>query len=108
MSNLLTYSPATKKYIKKLKDQALKNRFKEAFEEIEGDPHGVGEMKKGDLTGVLGYDFKYAGTLYEIAYTIDEDENGNEVIVILAGTREQFYQELKQKIKSFNPPPNKK
>jgi hypothetical protein len=33
---------------------------------------------------------------YEIAYTIDILEDGEVVIIIMAGTRENFYNELKK------------
>lgn len=36
--------------------------------------------------------------MYEIAYTISEF-NGKKVVVLLAGTRENFYDELKRYIK---------
>nr|WP_112182114.1 type II toxin-antitoxin system RelE/ParE family toxin [Paraliobacillus zengyii] len=95
----LITSSATKKFIKKMKDKPLKEKFKSAFKEIQLDPFYVGEPKKGDLAGVYGYDIKHNGTSYEVAYAIEEDENGNVVLVILAGTREQFYEELKRYIK---------
>lgn len=93
-------SPATEKFIKKLKDKPLKKKFKEAFTEIQLNPFVVGEPKKGDLAGIYGYDIYHNGTNYEIAYTIQHDEEGNLILVILAGTREQFYQELKRYIKT--------
>jgi mRNA interferase RelE/StbE len=93
-------SAATEKFIKKLKDKPLKQKFKDAFREIQLDPHTVGEQKKGDLAGIYGYDIYHNGTNYEISYSIQEDEEGNLVLVILAGTREQFYQELKRYIKA--------
>ncbi|HHW38376.1 MAG TPA: type II toxin-antitoxin system RelE/ParE family toxin [Bacillales bacterium] len=96
----LILSPATEKFVKKLKEKNLKNKFKVAFQEILLDPYSAGEQKKGDLAGVYGYDIYYNGTNYEIAYAIQEDEDGNLVLVILAGTREQFYQELKRYIKT--------
>jgi hypothetical protein len=40
--------------------------------------------------GVYGYDVFYNKTNYELAYTIVE-ENDKTVVVILAGTRENFY-----------------
>jgi DNA-binding HxlR family transcriptional regulator len=40
-------------------------------------------------------------TNYELAYTIIEG-NGKTVVVILAGTRENFYNELKQYIKGIS------
>ncbi len=58
----------------------------------------IGEPKRGDLAGIYGLDVKYQGTNYEIAYTISE-ANGKKVVVLLAGTRENFYEELKRYIK---------
>ncbi|SIS64502.1 type II toxin-antitoxin system RelE/ParE family toxin [Salimicrobium flavidum] len=60
------------------------------------DPYQAGEPKTGDLTGVYGYDIRHNKTGYELAYTIDEDDDGDTVINIHAGTREQFYKELKR------------
>lgn len=57
-----------------------------------------GELKKGDLAGIYGYDVFYNKTNYEISYKIYE-EDGKIVVVILAGTRENFYEELKKYLK---------
>ena len=51
-----------------------------------------------DLAGIYGYDVKYKGINYEIAYVI-KNINGKKIIVLLAGTRENFYEELKRYIK---------
>ena len=67
------------------------------METIQNDPY-TGEAKVGDLAGVYGFDVFYNRTNYEIAYRIYE-ENGQLVVVILAGTRENFYQELKRYMK---------
>lgn len=96
----LVTSPATEKFIKKLKDRPLKEKFREAFQEIQLNPFEVGEQKKGDLAGVYGYDIYHNRTSYEIAYMVEQDEEGNFVLIILAGTREQFYDELKRYIKT--------
>ena len=66
--------------------------FKEAIDKIKVDPY-IGKQKAGDLQGVYGYDVKYAGVNYDIAYRIFE-KNDRLVVIILAGTRENFYEEL--------------
>jgi len=75
----------------------LKDAYKKALQKISKNPY-IGQPKRGDLSGIYGFDVKYQGTNYEIAYTISE-VNGKKVIVLLAGTRENFYRELKRYIK---------
>lgn len=88
------YHPKAEKYFKKIKDKNLKKAFENAINKIRQNPK-IGEIKKDDLAGIFGYDVYYAGTNYEIAYTIEiiDDET---VLVLLAGTRENFYNELKR------------
>ena len=82
------------KFIKKLKDNKLKGKFESAFLEISVDPY-IGDAKLGDLAGFYCYDVFYNKTNYEIAYTIHEGLN-KIVVVVLVGTRENFYEELKR------------
>lgn len=91
------FDPPAARYIKKLKDKKLKDLYKKAVDEIRED-YTIGEAKKGDLTGFYGYDIFYNKTNYELAYTI-ECVNGEIVVVVMAGTRENFYDELKRYIK---------
>ena len=93
----LKFLPGTERYFKKVKEKGLKAAFRKALEAIQNDPY-IGEAKVGDLAGVYGFDVFYNRTNYEIAYRIYE-ENGHLVVVILAGTRENFYQELKRYMK---------
>ena len=93
----VSYSKAAERYLKKIKDKNLRTAFKAAIDELKIDPY-IGEQKIGDLRGFWGYDVKYAKVNYEISYRIYE-ENGQRVVVILAGTRESFYEELKRLIK---------
>jgi mRNA interferase RelE/StbE len=94
----IVYYPPAKKYLKKLKDKNLKEKFKEAIDEIRND-YTIGTKKIGDLSGIYGYDIYYNNTNYEISYTIDNLEDGTTVIIIMAGTRENFYNELKKYLK---------
>lgn len=91
------FLPPAAKFIKKLKDKKLKALYQEAIDKIRED-HTVGEPKTGDLSGVYGYDIYYNKTNYELAYTVEYTEN-KIIIVIMAGTRENFYEHLKLYIK---------
>jgi mRNA interferase RelE/StbE len=94
----IRFLPQAEKYIKKLKDEQLKKAFQGALHAIAEDPY-AGDEKKGDLAGLYGWDVRYARTNYEIAYRIYE-EDGQLVVVVLAGTRENFYEQLKRYIKT--------
>ena len=64
------------------------------------DP-SIGQDKHGDLAGVKGYDIYHQRTNYELAYTVENivDQETGElevVVVIMAGTRENFYEQLKR------------
>lgn len=88
------FLPPAAKFLKKLKDKKLKQLYKEAIDRIRED-HTVGEEKTGDLQGVYGYDIYYNKTNYELAYTVEYAE-GKIIVVIMAGTRENFYDTLKR------------
>ena len=88
------FLPPAAKFLKKLKDKRLKGLYREAIDKIREDPM-VREAKVGDLSGVYGYDIYYNKTNYELAYTVEYVED-QIVVVIMAGTRENFYDELKK------------
>ena len=92
------FLPPAAKYLKKLKDGTLKKKFQDKVEEIRRDPT-VGEMKRGDLAGIRSCDIYHNKTNYELAYRVEECD-GRLVVVILAGTRENFYETLKAYMKS--------
>ena len=91
------FLPPAAKFLKKLKDKKLKLLYQEAIDKIKED-HTVGEAKSGDLSGIFEYDIFYNKTNYELAYRVEYVEN-KMIIVIMAGTRENFYNELKRYIK---------
>jgi mRNA-degrading endonuclease RelE of RelBE toxin-antitoxin system len=91
------FLPPAAKFIKKLKDKKLKSLYQQAIDEIRED-YTVGEEKTGDLSGVYGYDIYYNKTNYELAYTIERVDE-EVVVVIMAGTRENFYDQLKRYLK---------
>lgn len=91
------FLPPAARFLKKLKDKHLKSLFREAVDRIASD-HTIGEMKSGDLAGLYGYDIYYNKTNYELAYRV-EYLDGKIIIIILAGTRENFYDELKRYMK---------
>lgn len=93
MYELRFLAPA-EKYFKKIKEKALQEVYKKAFADLSSDPY-CGTQKKGDLAGVWSYDVYYKKNNYEIAYRIYTEPN-KIVVVILAGTRENFYTELKR------------
>lgn len=95
----ITYLGPAKRYFKKLNEKPLKLAYLDAITAIRLDPT-IGEQKTGDLSGTLGYNVFYKGTNYEIAYRLEENEDGEIIVVILAGSRENFYEELKRYLKS--------
>lgn len=98
MHKLIILPPAAR-FLKKLKEKQLKAAFQKAVDEIAKDPY-MGEPKTGDLSGIFCYDIYYNKTNYELAYTIIE-EGESTIVVVLAGTRENFYEELKRYMKKL-------
>lgn len=87
--------PAAAKYFKKLADKSLKGKFLNAIERLSDNPY-LGKAKTGDLKGIYSYDIYYNKTNYEMAYRININEDGTIIVIIMAGTRENFYKELKR------------
>mgnify|MGYP001249930873 CR=1 FL=1 len=93
----LKISPAAKRFFKNMKKQKhLQSIFQDALSDIIANPLEAGNLKTGDLAGIYGYDIYYNGVNYEIAYAIEKGREGKTILIILAGTRENFYQELKR------------
>ena len=93
----LRFLPAAERYFRKIKEKPLKDLFITALHNISANPY-CGKAKSGDLAGLYCYDVHYNKTEYRIAYKIYEDK-GKLVVVILSGTRENFYKELRNYMK---------
>ena len=86
-----------------LKEKKLKELYQDAIDAILENPF-IAEEKTGDLKGIRSYDIYYAKINYELAYTIEfvQIEGQDEpdmIVVIMAGARENFYDELKRYMK---------
>lgn len=77
-------------------DEPVKNRIIISLEEIAKNPF-IGSRLKGDLAISYSYHLRASGVEYRIAYQIKEQEIV--VVVLQIGTRENFYEELKKRIK---------
>ena len=97
----IQYTNSARRYFKKLrkKDKTLLEKMSIAIEEISLNPYTAGVPKKGDLSGIYGYDVYHQGSNYEIAYRLDTDDDGNIILILLAGNRENFYDQLKRYMK---------
>ena len=93
----LVILPPAARYLKKLKEKTLREKFQSAIDQLILDPY-YGEPKTGDLSGIYCCDIFHNKTNYELAYTIIE-EDSETVVVILVGARENFYEELKRHMK---------
>ena len=60
--------------------------------------NNIGKIKRDILSDIYGYDLFYQRINYEIAYVLEENNNENIIVVIIAGTgtRENFYRQLKK------------
>lgn len=101
--------PKAQKEIRKLtrKSHNLNQLFVEATEAIITNPYNAGQEKTGDLAGIYSYDIRHQRISYELAYYLEYDDNGDLVIIIAAGTRENFYDSLKKYIQSSGIKPTK-
>ena len=94
----IVFLKPAEKYFKKLKDKQLKKKYEAALMEIRKDPE-IGDLKTGDLAGIWGYDVYHNRVNYEVAYYLTENDKGELIVVIMAGTRENFWNAIKKYMK---------
>ncbi len=70
-----------------------KKELDDAVRMIINDP-SVGEMKKGDLSGIQVYKFRMTKQLTLLAYEVFEDQL--KLVLLALGTHENFYRDLKK------------
>lgn len=93
----IRFMKSAARFLKKLKDKKLKELYRQALEKLAQDPT-LGQEKTGDLAGIRSYDIYYNKTNYELAYTMVVEDDAI-IVVIMAGTRENLYEELKRYMK---------
>ncbi|PKM44589.1 MAG: plasmid stabilization protein [Firmicutes bacterium HGW-Firmicutes-8] len=94
----IVFLKPAEKYFKKLKDKQLKKKYEAALMEIRKDSE-IGDLKTGDLAGIWGYDVYHNRVNYEVAYYLTENDKGELIVVIMAGTRENFWNAIKKYMK---------
>lgn len=80
--------------IRKLSRQ-VQEELPKHFEILSADPR-QGETLRGILQGLWKYEFSFGGSAYRIAYEILD--NKKTVLVIMVGSRENFYNRLRRRI----------
>lgn len=95
------FSKPFKNAFKKLGKQSppIVSKITEAIDSVRTNPN-IGGLKQGDLKGVRCLDFYHQGANYELAYELEATMDGSThvVLLLLVGTRENFYKELKRLI----------
>ena len=88
----IVQTPTFKKQCKKLHNNQ-KECLDKAIREILATPD-IGELKKGDLSGVRVHKFKMIGQLTLLAYEIFDKQG--QLILLALGVHENFYRNLKK------------
>lgn len=88
-----------RKYLRKLKTDTLRQKFLDViYNDIALAPQN-GISKYGDLRHIYSWKLMDNGTEYRLAYEIME---ANTIDIVLIGTRENFYKQLKKYLKTVN------
>ena len=85
-------TPAFSKEVKKLHKNQRKE-LDEAVKKVVEDPD-IGDLKKGDLSGVQVYKFKMVNQLTLLAYKFYPQKE--QLILLALGSHENFYRDLKK------------
>ena len=95
MSIQVQVTPSFIRYVKKLQDRD-KLTLDEEVKVIMQNPR-IGVQKKGDLSSILVHKFKMNKQEAVLAYRLEPSKENPEIIIlILLGSHENFYRELKK------------
>ena len=75
------------------KSPHLHAQLSDAQESIVKDLLAVGKLLKGDLKGLMSYDFNFKGIGIRICYVVQTKDK--HITFVFCGTRENFYREVK-------------
>jgi mRNA-degrading endonuclease RelE of RelBE toxin-antitoxin system len=89
------FAPVFRRFVKK-QSLPLQLAIQDEVDGI-GDNPGIGEEKKGDLTGFRVHKFRFHQQEYLIAYEVVKAN----LIFVMIGTHENFYRDLKKYKKEF-------
>ncbi|MEW6607008.1 MAG: type II toxin-antitoxin system mRNA interferase toxin, RelE/StbE family [bacterium] len=89
-------SSSVKKDLKKLSFEVREKIINEILPFLALDPY-EGEILQGEFRRFWRFKFKHKKTEYRIVYEIFEEELI--VLLIIIGTRENFYKKLKRRVK---------
>lgn len=88
-------APRVIKYLKKLKDKPLKQKFLDViYNQIAIDPY-AGEAKTGDLSGIRTIGFTHTKTQYRVTFIIDTNAI---ILILLVGSHENYCEVLKRMV----------
>ena len=93
-------SPKADKFFKKIKEKPLREKFNATINAVRENPY-IGERKTGNLKDIFCKDIYHAGVNYELAYKVVESD-GELIVIILAGVRENFYDDLERYVKELD------
>ena len=84
------FTPSFRRFVKK-KPMPFQLAIQDEVDRVIVNP-GIGEEKKGDLTGFRVHKFRFHQQEYLIAY----ETAGKKLIFVMIGTHENFYRDLKR------------
>ncbi len=96
----IEYHSSIRKDLKRLDKPAVLFLKQEVLPVIANNPYN-GQLLHGEFRHYRKYVFSFNRVSYRIAYEIMQ--NDTVVLLILVGTRENFYKELKRRVKFFSP-----